>query len=145
LFSGIATYQKTFDAPSSLPKQARVFLELGDLAEIADVSLNGKPLGLVWLPPYRVEVTEAIRTGPNELKVRVANLWANRFNGDSLLPVSKRFTHSNLDRMQTDPTSDNSYSNLPRGGERPVHTKIPPLMKSGLLGPVRIITPALHD
>jgi hypothetical protein len=145
LFSGIATYQKTFVAPSTLTKQARVFLELGDLAEIAEVSLNGKPLGLVWLPPYRIEVTGAIQEGSNELKVRVANLWANRFNGDSLLPVSKRFTRSNLDRMQTDPTSDNSYSNLPRGGERPVYKKLPPLMKSGLLGPVRIITPVLRD
>jgi hypothetical protein len=145
LFSGIATYQKSFDAPSSLAKQTRVFLELGDLAEIADVSLNGKPLGIVWLPPYRVEVTGIIQTGANELKVRVANLWANRFNGDSLLPVSKRFTRSNLDRMQTDPTSDGSFGSLPRGRVRPVYTKIPPLMKSGLLGPVQIITPELGE
>ena len=145
LFSGIATYQKTFDAPGSLTKQSRIFLELGDLAEIADVSLNGKPLGIVWLPPYRVEVTGVIQAGTNELKVRIANLWANRFNGDSLLPQSKRFTRSNLDRMQTDPTSDSSYSNRPRGGGRPVYKKIPPLMKSGLLGPVRIITPALRE
>lgn len=142
LFSGIATYHKTFDAPAALTKQARVFLELGDLAEIAEVSLNGKMLGIVWLPPYRIEVTGVLQTGANELTVRVANLWANRFNGDSLLPLEKRFTRSNLDRMQTDPTSDNSYSNLSRRGARPVYDKIPPLMKSGLFGPVQIITPA---
>ena len=141
-FSGIATYRKNFDAPASLTQQNRIFLELGDLAEIADVSLNGKPLGITWLPPYRIEVTGALQAGANELKVRVANLWANRFNGDSLLPEAKRFTRSNLDHMQTDPTSDSSYSNLPRGKERPIHTIIPLLMKSGLLGPVRIITPA---
>ncbi len=57
----------------------------------------------------------------------------------------RRFTRSNLDRMQSDPTSDSTYGNLPRGKERPVYTKIPPLMKSGLFGPVRIITPALRE
>ena len=143
LFSGIATYRKTFDAPATLTRQGRIFLELGDLAEIAEVTLNGQALGAVWLPPYRVELTGALQTGANELKVRVANLWANRFNGDSLLPVSKRFTRSNLDRIQTDPTSDSSYGRVPGGPQRPVYKEIPPLMKSGLLGPVRIITPAV--
>jgi hypothetical protein len=140
-FSGIATYRKTFDVPASHISQPRIFLELGDLAEIAEVTLNGKPLGVVWLPPYRVEVTGVLQAGANELKVRVANLWANRLNGDSLLPESDRFTRSNLDRIQTDPTSDSSYGRVPRGPERPVYKEIPPLMKSGLFGPVRIIAP----
>jgi hypothetical protein len=141
-FSGIATYHKTFDVPASLIGQDRIFLELGDLAEIADVTLNEKPLGFVWLPPYRIDVTGALQAGTNQLVVRVANLWANRLNGDSLLPESKRFTRSNLDRIQTDPTSDSSYGRVPRGKERPVYKEIPPLMKSGLFGPVRILTPA---
>lgn len=71
----------------------------------------------------------------------VANLWANRLNGDSLRPESERFTRSNLDRIQTDPTSDSSYGRVPGGKTRPVYHQIPPLMKSGLFGPVRIITP----
>jgi hypothetical protein len=77
----------------------------------------------------------------NQLEIRVANLWANRLNADSLLPESRRFTRSNLDRIQTDPTSDSSYGRVPRGKTRPVYTVIPPLMKSGLFGPVRVITP----
>jgi hypothetical protein len=141
-FSGIATYIKTFDAPDTLARQDRVFLELGNLAEIADVTLNGKPLGIVWLPPFRVEATGALRPGDNELRIRVANLWANRLNGDSVLPETKRLTRSNIDRIQTDPTSDSSFGRVPGGKERPVYTNIPPLMKSGLIGPVRIITPA---
>jgi hypothetical protein len=71
----------------------------------------------------------------------VANLWANRLNADSLLPESRRFTRSNLDRIQTDPTSDSNYGRVPRGKTRPVYTELPPLMKSGLFGPVRVITP----
>jgi hypothetical protein len=140
-FSGIATYRKSFDIPPSLTEQKRLFLELGDLAEIAEVTLNGNKLGLVWLPPYRIDISDAIQAGENQLEVRVANLWANRLNRDSLLPESERYTRSNLDRIQTDPTSDSSYGRVPMGKNRPVYTKIPPLMKSGLFGPVQIITP----
>jgi hypothetical protein len=141
LFSGIATYRKTFEAHLSFFSHDRVFLELGDLAEIAEVSLNGKNLGITWTPPFRVEVTGALKPGDNLLEIRVANLWANRFNGDSLLPVDQRFTRSNIDRIQTDPTSDSSFGRVPRGPERPVYKELPPLMKSGLLGPVRLIVP----
>jgi hypothetical protein len=140
-FSGIATYRKSFELPESLAQQNRIFLELGDLAEIAEVTLNGKRLGLAWLPPYRIEISGAVHGGTNQLEIRVANLWANRLNGDSLRPESDRFTRSNLDRIQTDPTSDSSYGRVPGGKTRPVYTGIPPLMKSGLCGPVRIITP----
>ena len=140
-FSGIATYRKKFELPESLAKRNRLFLELGDLSEIAEVTLNDKRLGLTWLPPYRIEISGAVHAGTNQLEIRVANLWANRLNGDSLLPESGRFTRSNLDRIQTDPTSDSSYGRVPSGKTRPVYDKIPPLMKSGLFGPVRMITP----
>ena len=141
LFSGIATYRKTFELPETLAKKKHLFLQLGDLAEIADVTLNGRHLGNVWLPPYRIEISGAVQAGANQLEIRVANLWANRLNGDSLLPESRRFTRSNLDRIQTDPTSDSGYGRVPKGPTRPVYTKLPPLMKSGLFGPVQIITP----
>lgn len=139
-FSGIATYHKTFEVSDSLAKEKRLFLELGDLAEIAEISLNGKRLGLAWLPPYRIEISDALHAGVNQLEIRVANLWANRLNGDSLQPESSRFTRTNLDGIQTDPTAERSYRS---SGDktRPVHTKMPPLMKSGLFGPVRIISP----
>jgi hypothetical protein len=140
-FSGIATYRKTFELTESLAKTKRLFLQLGDLAEIAEVTLNGKKLGLVWLPPYRIEISGVALAGTNQLEISVANLWANRLNADSLLPEEKRFTRSNLDRIQTDPTSDSSYGRVPKGKTRPVYKEIPPLMKSGLFGPVQIVTP----
>lgn len=93
-----------------------------------------------------VEVAHAI-----ELSARLLRFYtgkgsttqgvANRLNADSLLPESRRFTRSNLDRIQTDPTSDSSFGRVPRGTTRPVYTEIPPLMKSGLFGPVSIFTP----
>ena len=141
-FSGIATYRKTFELPEELIQKDRLFLELGGLAEIAEVTLNGQQLGLVWLPPFRIEISGAVRPGRNQVEIRVANLWANRLNADSLRPESDRFTRSNIDRIQTDPTSDSSYGRVPRGKTRPVYDKIPPLMRSGLFGPVRVIMPA---
>jgi hypothetical protein len=140
-FSGIATYRKTFELPEALAKQKRLFLQLGDLSEIAAGTLNGIPLGLAWLPPYRIEISAAAPAGTNEVAIQVANLWANRLNGDSLRPEADRFTRSNLDRIQTDPTSDSSYGKVPHGPTRPVYTNTPPLMRSGLFGPVQIITP----
>jgi hypothetical protein len=140
-FSGIATYRKSIEVPESVARLERLFLELGDLAEIAEVTLNGKRLGLAWLPPYRVEISGAVQAGVNQLEIRIANLWANRLNGDSLRPEAERFTRSNLDRIQTDPTSDSSFGKVPGGKTRPVYTTLPPLMKSGLCGPVRIISP----
>jgi hypothetical protein len=140
-FSGIATYRKTFELPASMAEKKRLFLQLGDLAEIAEVTLNGKRLGLAWLPPYRIEISGAVRAGANTLEIRVANLWANRLNADSVRPEATRLTRSNLDRIQTDPTSDSSYGRVPKGPTRPVYTTLPPLMKSGLFGPIQIITP----
>ncbi len=140
-FSGIATYRKTFELPESLANRKRLFLQLGNLAEIAEVTLNGKRLGLAWLPPFRIEISGVVRPGQNQLEIRVANLWANRLNGDSLLPETERYTRSNLDRIQTDPTSDSYFGAVPRGNARPSYSKTPPLMPSGLFGPVQIIAP----
>jgi len=86
-FSGTATYTQTFAAPDEmLGKGRRLFLDLGKVAVIADVFLNGQKLGTLWNAPYRVEITSAIKPGENTLSVKVANLWINRQIGDELLP-----------------------------------------------------------
>jgi len=55
-------------------------------------TLNGKPLGILWKPPYTYDVTGIIRSGKNELKIEIVNLWANRLVGDANLPREKRVT-----------------------------------------------------
>jgi hypothetical protein len=86
-FSGTATYYRTFSVPAEmLGKDRRVYLDLGDVQVMAAVGLNGKDLGVLWKPPYRVDVTEALKPGDNAIEIRVTNLWVNRMIGDEDLP-----------------------------------------------------------
>jgi len=92
-FSGTATYFKEFDVPPSmLADGSRLELDLGQLRNVADTTLNGKPLGIAWKPPYSYDVTGLVKAGKNELKIEIVNLWANRLVGDSKLPREKRVT-----------------------------------------------------
>ena len=57
---------------------------------MAQVKLNDRDLGTVWTPPFRVDVTDALRSRNNALELHVANLWPNRLIGDSALPADQR-------------------------------------------------------
>jgi hypothetical protein len=82
-FSGTATYRTHFDAPPLARSPApRLFLDLGSLSMLAEVRLNGKPLGVVWCPPWRVEITDAVKPAGNVLEVDVVNGWWNQLVGD---------------------------------------------------------------
>jgi hypothetical protein len=116
-FSGTATYTKTFAAdPLWVKPDQRVVLDLGDVQVMADVTLNGKDLGILWKPPYRVDVSNAVQAGDNSMQISVVNLWPNRMIGDAALPTEKRITWSTWEPFKNDD----------------------PLLKSGLLGPVTL-------
>lgn len=123
-FSGIARYEKEFEIPRQwLRDNSRLYLDLGRLWCIGEVFLNGQSLGIVWKPPYRVDITDAVKTGSNRLEVEVANTWANRLVGDARLPEDQRLCRTNI-----------TGSGTPRKPWREV-----PLRESGLLGPVRLV------
>lgn len=83
-FSGKATYRKEIRIPSSmLEKGRRVYLDLGEVQVIATVKLNGGPLGVLWKPPFRIDITDAACPGANALELEVVNLWPNRLIGDA--------------------------------------------------------------
>jgi hypothetical protein len=124
-FSGIAAYHRQFDlAAGQLTPDKRVFLDLGNLHFVAEVYLNGKSLGILWKPPYRLDITEAAEPGPNKLVVEVANTWSNRLVGDTKLPEDERFCRTNMTHSLT---WDAPWAKTP-------------LLESGLLGPVRLVT-----
>ncbi|MGB0372259.1 MAG: glycosyl hydrolase [Opitutales bacterium] len=86
-FSGEATYRRVFDYPDS--PAGRVFLDLGDVGDVALVSLNGKSVGSMWRAPFKIEITEQLRSGTNELEVTVVNTWVNRLIGDKKVPEAE--------------------------------------------------------
>jgi hypothetical protein len=123
-FSGTATYSTTIRASHSWfhPGQ-QVFLVLDKVRDIAEVSVNGKPVGLVWAPPYRLNVTGDLKRGANELEIKVTNEWTNRIVGDRLGPPEKRVL------PQAGPA--------PRAGSAFFGPREP--AESGLLGSVRLV------
>jgi hypothetical protein len=86
-FSGAATYRQEFTIPAAMiSKGHRLFLDLGKVQVMAEVKLNGKSVGILWRPPYRVDVSDSAKAGENTIEVKVVNLWPNRMIGDEQLP-----------------------------------------------------------
>ena len=94
-FSGTATYRRTFEVTSAQAGR-KALLQLGTVAALARVRLNGKDLGIVWTAPWQAELTGALKAGKNELEIEVTNAWANRLVGDAGLPPGQRITKSNM-------------------------------------------------
>ena len=113
-YSGTAVYTTQFEFH---PGEGRYFLDLGEVNNMARVSVNGHDLGIVWTSPWEVELTGALKEGANELTVEVTNLWVNRLIGDERNP-EQRYTYTTFRHYDA-----NS-----------------PLLPSGLSGPVRILT-----
>jgi hypothetical protein len=146
-FSGTATWRTRFAVPASaLGGDRRVWLDLGRVEVIARVAVNGKPLGALWKPPFRLDVTDAVRAGENLLEVQVTNLWPNRLIGDEHLPAENQYTVSafgwegGIDRL---PDWYREGRPKPAGGRIAFTTwkhyaADTPLLESGLLGPVVI-------
>jgi hypothetical protein len=87
-FAGTATYHKTVNIESGLlEKGQKIMLDLGEMNDIAEVKMNGKNLGVLWYPPYSVDITDALKKGENELEIAVTNNWANRLIGDEQEPA----------------------------------------------------------
>ena len=70
-YSGTATYEKTFEISQSAigNRQSKIYLDLGGVRELAEVKVNGQNCGIVWCPPWRVDVTQAVKSGENKLQV----------------------------------------------------------------------------
>ena len=138
-FSGVATYTRTVNIPAEmLGNDRRLYLDLGNVQVMAQVTLNGKDLGTAWKPPYRVDITDAAQPGENALELKVANLWVNRLIGDEQLPEdSGRDPEGSLQEW---PRWLNEGAPSPAGRYTfttwRLWTKDAPLQPSGLLGPV---------
>ena len=118
-FSGTASYAKEFEWKNT-KKDTRYYLDLGSVKEIAQVFLNGKDLGVLWKPPFRVDITDVLKPGRNRLEVRVTNLWPNRLIGDA-------------QPAQTPGVKPITWT------AAPTYRPDAPLRPAGLIGPVQLL------
>jgi len=120
-FSGTATYEQLINiSRKRLQEERRVHLDLGDVKYLAEVFVNEQSLGVLWKPPFRVDITGAVQAGANKVEVRITNVWKNRLIKDAQLPKESRLTWSFYPFYKNEPDA--------------------PLMESGLLGPVRLLS-----
>jgi hypothetical protein len=91
-FSGTGTYTHDFVLPDSTALSTRVSLEFASVGDIARVLVNGRDCGIVWTPPFRLDISPALRAGVNRMEVQVANPWRNRLIAEAGSPTGEIFT-----------------------------------------------------
>jgi hypothetical protein len=116
-FSGVATYSQSFSTPRGFKPGAPLWLDLGQVGDLAEVHLNGKAVGTLWHAPFRIDIGPAMTRGKNRLDIRIANLWVNRLIGDAQ-PGAKKVTFTIT----------------------PTYKANAPLRPSGLIGPVKLLS-----
>ncbi|TDD97812.1 glycosyl hydrolase [Flavobacterium cellulosilyticum] len=114
-YSGTASYTKEFKWKGK--RKDKILLNLGTIANLAEVSINGKDCGTLWTFPYQLDISDALKKGKNTIRIKITNTWANRLMGDEKLPKEERLTWTTA----------------------PFRLEGNPLLKAGLLGPVTII------
>ncbi|HAY18881.1 MAG TPA: glycoside hydrolase, partial [Rikenellaceae bacterium] len=117
-FSGAVTYSNTFKLKKKdIRSKDSVILDLGEVKDLAEVTVNGKNLGVIWNAPFKVDITKALRNGTNTIEVKVINMWHNRLVGDVQPGVNEKITYTQMEFFKPDE----------------------PLLPAGLLGPVKVI------
>ncbi len=147
-FSGTAVYKKNIKIQESKPNdRKRLWLELGEMDDIAELKVNGETVGVLWYPPYRIDITDYMRKKNNEIEIAVTNNWANRLIGDEQFPADFEWGE---DRGETMGRAIKAFPEwFIKGTPRPskgrktffiwsYHRKNSPLQPAGLKGPVRI-------
>ena len=114
-YSGTAVYRKSFEWNSDLDQ--KIWIDVGEVNNLAEVKVNGEICGIAWTAPFRVEISKLLKEGTNQLEIAVTNTWANRLIGDQLLPENERITQTT-----------SSYRLEGR-----------PLLNAGLMGPVSLL------
>lgn len=115
-FSGNMIYTTDIDLDLSKMQGSKIELDLGSVAKMAKVWLNGQYMGGVWCAPYSVDITSALKQGKNSIRIDVVNTWVNRLIGNSIYPEMAKETWVGMSPYNRDS----------------------PLQESGLIGPVRL-------
>ena len=139
-FSGTATYTKEFEISKDLlQKDKHLELDLGSVAVIAEVFINGKKVSTLWKAPFRIYIDDFVKKGKNTLAIKVTNLWPNKLIGDESLPLDYERKGDKIKKLP-----DWLLNNTKRPSKRNTFaswrhwSKDDALLTSGLLGPIKI-------
>ncbi|MFH1744461.1 MAG: glycosyl hydrolase [bacterium] len=127
-FSGTGRYEIEFDLPSDYVSGDLILeLDLGKVGNIAEVQLNGTPIGVSWMRGQKLDITKAVHAGKNNMVILVTNTLINRVSHFKEPPPVPESLVPHFGSGKTGISADQ------RG---PIGFK--PLPASGLLGPVKI-------
>ncbi len=127
-FSGTADYHNNFSISKELlDSKSPIHLDLGEVLDVAEISINGKSAGILWTKPFVLDIREFVKEGNNDLQISITNMWINRLTGDMQLPLDKRYCKTNqledAYKGASDWTGDEAYS----------------VQNAGLIGPVKLL------
>lgn len=132
-FSGRVDYQKAFVLPRDVKPGSSLLLDFGQgtpvpipdplptfnmraylespVREAAEVYANGKPAGVVWHPPYTLDLSRLLKPGSNELRIVIGNTAINSLAGRTLPDYrllndryGERFVPQGMDNLQPLPS-----------------------------------------
>ena len=133
-FSGTGIYETTFNLASRLyDPNKRWVLDLGEMKNIAEVELNGKVVGVDWIAPYEVDITEALRTGKNDLRIKVTNTLINYVTSMDAVPPVPEALRPRLGNTNPELSKERAYGRPPKEFDEDDDLPL-----SGLVGPVVI-------
>ena len=150
-YSGTAKYETSIKIDKKLLVNNRIWLNLGEVKNIAEIFINNQNAGIYWKPPFKSDITAFVKPGENKIEVRVTNTWANRLIGDEQFPRDCKWDK----KMIYSGKQIQGYRLLEipdwiwTGEQRPVKERLTfttwnffekdsPLQKSGLIGPVSL-------
>ncbi len=134
-FSGSAVYRKTVSlTPDEFKTKKHFLLDLGEVKNLARVIVNGKDLGILWTPPFSMDITSALKPGNNLLEIKVVNLWVNRLIGDEFHPTANQTEKPDWVVKGLPNSGDGRYTWSSWKG----WNKDDKPLSSGLLGPVSL-------
>ena len=147
-FSGTATYTKRVSIDRTICAGERLVLDLGEVREFAEVSVNGVSYPVLWKSPFRIDITDSVMPTSNapsiacasslEIIVKVTNLWPNRLIGDERISPDCQWKPGRkwlkdipdwVKRGERSPTGRHTFATWHHW------TKDDKLLPSGLIGP----------
>ncbi|SNR77060.1 Glycosyl hydrolases family 2, sugar binding domain [Lutibacter agarilyticus] len=139
-YSGTAIYRKTFNFDTKKTgKTERYILDLGKVSIAAEVILNGKNLGVLWIAPFIIDITKELKQGENTLEIKVTNQWTNHLIGDERFSATDGYDKTAISmpdwyiNNETMPKSKRTTFTTAQ-----FYNKNSRLLSAGLLGPVQI-------